>query len=84
MASATHRALPKERGSGYLALLPPTIADIRLACTLEFVAVTDTGVPGWATDYMQRVESALGDAYSEPVADVRGYIAQVTGQEVAT
>jgi hypothetical protein len=32
---------------------------------------------------MQRVESELGDAYSEPAADVRRYIAQVTGQAVA-
>jgi glutathione S-transferase len=61
----------------------PTIADIRLASTLEFLAVTDTDLPSWATDYMQRVEGALGEAYSEPAGDVRGYIAQVTGQPVA-
>jgi glutathione S-transferase len=60
-----------------------TIADIRLASTLEFLAVMDTELPDWAKDYMQRVESALGDAYSEPAADVRGYIAQVTEQPVA-
>jgi glutathione S-transferase len=62
----------------------PTIADIRLAATLEFLAVTDTGIPGWAKDYIGRVESALGDAYSEPAGDVRGYVAQVTGEAVAT
>jgi len=62
----------------------PTIADIRLACTLEFLAVADTDLPAWATDYLQRVESALGEAYSEPAGDVRGYIAQVTGEAVAT
>jgi glutathione S-transferase len=61
----------------------PSIADIRLASTLEFLAVTDTELPDWTKDYMQRVESALGDAYSEPAADVRGYIAQATGQAVA-
>jgi glutathione S-transferase len=61
----------------------PTIADIRLVSTLEFLAVTDTELPGWVKDYVQRVESALGDAYSEPAADVRGYIAQATGQAVA-
>jgi glutathione S-transferase len=61
----------------------PTIADIRLVCTLEFLAVLDTALPDWTKDYMQRVESALGDAYSEPAADVRGYVAQVTGQAVA-
>jgi glutathione S-transferase len=62
----------------------PTIADIRLASTLEFLAVTESGLPDWGTDYIQRVESALGEAYSEPAADVRGYIAQVSGQAVAT
>jgi glutathione S-transferase len=62
----------------------PTIADIRLASTLEFLAVADTELPSWATDYKDRVESALGDAYSEPAADVRGYIAQATGEAVAS
>jgi glutathione S-transferase len=62
----------------------PTIADIRLAATLEFLAVTDTELPDWTKDYMRRVESALGDAYSEPAADVRGYVAQAAGQTVAT
>jgi glutathione S-transferase len=62
----------------------PTIADIRLVATLEFLAVTDTELPDWTKDYMQRVEDALGDAYSEPAGDVRGYIAQATGQAVAT
>jgi glutathione S-transferase len=61
----------------------PTIADIRLVCTLEFLAVTDTELPDWTKDYMQRVESALGEAYSEPAADVRAYVAQATGQAVA-
>jgi glutathione S-transferase len=57
----------------------PTIADIRLVCTLEFLAASDIELPEWTKDYMQRVESALGDAYSEPAADVRGYVAQATG-----
>jgi glutathione S-transferase len=69
--------------AGFIGGDSPTIADIRLACTLEFLAVTDVELPDWTRDYMQRVESALGDAYSEPAADVRGYIAQVTGQAVA-
>jgi glutathione S-transferase len=62
----------------------PSIADIRLASTLEFLAVTDAELPDWAKEYMERVEAALGDAYSEPAGDVRGYIAQATGQAVAT
>jgi glutathione S-transferase len=61
----------------------PTIADIRLASTLEFLAVADIELPSWLTDYMERVESALGDAYREPAADVRAYVAQATGQAVA-
>jgi glutathione S-transferase len=62
----------------------PSIADIRLASTLEFLAVTDLDLPDWLKDYMQRVESVLGDAYTEPAGDVRGYIAQATGQAVAS
>ncbi len=68
---------------GFIGGDKPSIADIRLACTLEFLAVTDTELPDWTKDYMQRVEAALGDAYTEPAGDVRGYIAQVTGQAVA-
>ena len=56
----------------------PTIADIRLAATLEFLRAIDYDFPAWAEDYMKAVESTLGEAYSEPAADVRGYVAQVT------
>jgi glutathione S-transferase len=55
----------------------PSIADIRLAATLEFLNAIDYEFPAWATEYMTRMESALGEAYSEPAADVRGYIASV-------
>jgi glutathione S-transferase len=55
----------------------PTIADIRLAATLEFLKSIDYDFPEWATEYMSAVESALGDAYSEPAADVRGFVASV-------
>jgi glutathione S-transferase len=57
----------------------PSIADIRLAATLEFLNAIDYEFPTWATEYMSAMEAALGDAYSEPAADVRGYIAQVKG-----
>jgi glutathione S-transferase len=56
-----------------------SIADIRLAATLEFVKAIDYDFPQWAREYMDRVESALGDAYSEPAADVRGFVAQAKG-----
>jgi glutathione S-transferase len=57
----------------------PTIADIRLAATLEFLRAIDYDFPAWAEEYMSAVEAALGDAYSEPAADVRGFVAQVKG-----
>jgi len=61
----------------------PSIADIRLAASLEFLRAIDYAFPAWAEEYMSAMESALGDAYSEPAADVRGYIASVKPQAVA-
>ena len=55
----------------------PSIADIRWAVTLEFLRSVDYPFPGWAEDYLSAVESALGEAYSEPAADVRGYVESV-------
>ena len=60
----------------------PSIADIRLAATLEFLRAIDYEFPAWAEEYMTRVESTLGDAYSEPVADVRGYVESVKAPAV--
>jgi glutathione S-transferase len=58
----------------------PSIADIRLAATLEFLKAIDYDFPAWATEYMAAIEQSLGEAYSEPVADVRGYIDYVRSQ----
>ena len=58
----------------------PSIADMRLAATLEFLRAIDYPFPDWAEDYMSRMEETLGDAYAEPVADVRGYIDYVRSQ----
>ncbi|CDX23496.1 Glutathione S-transferase domain [Mesorhizobium sp. ORS 3324] len=58
----------------------PSIADIRLAATLEFLAVIDYALPGWAKDYMAAIEKKLGKAYAEPASDVRGYIAHMKAQ----
>jgi len=55
----------------------PTIADIRLAVTLEFLDSIDYELPAWAAEHKQAVESALGDAYSEPAGEVRGFVASV-------
>ena len=52
----------------------PSIADMRLAATLEFLRAIDYEFPQWAEDYMARMEEALGEAYTEPAADVRGYV----------
>lgn len=58
----------------------PSIADFRLAASLEFLHAIDYDFPAWASEYMARMESTLGDAYSEPAADVRGYIKYVKSQ----
>jgi glutathione S-transferase len=59
----------------------PSIADIRLASTLEFLNAIDYHFPVWATHYMGEMEKALGSAYAEPAADVRGYIGYVKSQK---
>jgi glutathione S-transferase len=55
----------------------PSIADIRLAASLEFLHAVDYDFPEWATEFMANMEEALGEAYSEPAADVRGFVASV-------
>jgi len=62
-------------GKSFIGGDSPSIADIRLAATLEFLHAIDYDFPAWAKDYMAAVESALGDAYSEPAADVREFVA---------
>jgi glutathione S-transferase len=59
----------------------PSIADMRLAATLEFLAVVDYDLPAWAKKYMAAMEKSLGKAYAEPAADVRGYIAYIKSQK---
>ena len=61
----------------------PSIADIRFAASLEFLRAIDYELPQWAEDYLAAMESTLGDAYTEPAADVRGYVASVKGAPVA-
>jgi glutathione S-transferase len=64
-------------GKTFIGGAAPGIADMRLAATLEFLNGIDYEFPAWATEYMSAVESALGDSYSEPAADVRAFIASV-------
>jgi glutathione S-transferase len=55
----------------------PSIADFRFAATLEFLRAIDYPFPAWAEEYMTRMEETLGEAYTEPASDVRGYVASV-------
>ena len=62
----------------------PSIADFRFAATLEFLRAIDYEFPAWAEEYMSRMEETLGEAYTEPVADVRGYIDYVKSEAATT
>jgi glutathione S-transferase len=68
-------------GKAFIGGAEPSIADIRLAASLEFLAAIDYQLPSWAKQYMAAMEKSLGAAYSEPAADVRGYIAYVKSQK---
>ena len=61
----------------------PSIADIRLAASLEFLAAIEYEMPAWAKEFMEAMADDLGDAYTEPAADVRGYIEYVRSQAPA-
>jgi len=54
-----------------------TIADIRLAATLEFLRAIDYELPEWAAQHMAAVEDVLGEAYAEPAAEVRAFVDSV-------
>jgi glutathione S-transferase len=55
----------------------PSIADIRWAASFEFLRSIDYPFSPRIEQFLTDVEEALGDAYSEPAADVRGYVEQV-------
>jgi glutathione S-transferase len=67
-------------GKQFIGGATPSIADMRLAATLEFLRAIDYEFPVWAEEYMTAIETTLGDAYSEPATDVRDYIAYVKSQ----
>ena len=67
-------------GKQFIGGATPSIADMRLAATLEFLRAIDYDFPTWAEEYMTAMEATLGEAYSEPAADVRGYIDYVRSQ----
>jgi glutathione S-transferase len=67
-------------GKTFIGGSEPSIADIRLAASLEFLKAIDYDFPEWLQSYMSAMEESLGDAYTEPAGDVRGYIAHVKSQ----
>jgi glutathione S-transferase len=67
-------------GRPFIGGAAPSIADIRLAATLEFLGAIDYELPAWAQEYMTAMETTLGEAYTEPAADVRGFVAQMGAQ----
>jgi glutathione S-transferase len=60
---------------GFIGGASPSIADMRLAATLEFTAAIDYALPAKLRAFMAAMEKALGKAYAEPAADIRGFIA---------
>ncbi|MGZ4314486.1 MAG: glutathione S-transferase family protein [Gaiellaceae bacterium] len=89
-AAKTALALPLEAyhtffldGKAFIGGDHPSIADIRFAASLEFLRAIDYELPQWAEDHLAAMESTLGDAYSEPAADVRGYVASMKDAAVA-
>ena len=67
-------------GKRFIGGSEPSLADMRLAASLEFLRAIDYDFPEWLSAYMSAMEEALGDAYTEPAGDVRGYIAHVKSQ----
>jgi glutathione S-transferase len=55
----------------------PSIADIRFAASFEFLRSIDYPFSPRIEQFLSDMEEALGDAYSEPAADVRGYVESV-------
>jgi glutathione S-transferase len=67
-------------GKRFIGGASPSIADIRLAATLELLRAIDYRFPDWAEEYMSAMETTLGDAYSEPAAEVRDFVASMKPQ----
>src|SRR5262249_39262175 len=55
----------------------PSIADIRWAASFEFLRSIDYPFSPRIEQFLSDMEEALGEAYSEPAADVRGYVESV-------
>jgi len=57
----------------------PSTADIRICASIEFLNAIDFAFSPRMEQLRSDVESELGNAYSEPAADVRGFISSVKG-----
>jgi glutathione S-transferase len=55
----------------------PSIADIRFAASFEFLRVIDYPFSPRVEQFLSDMEETLGEAYSEPAADVRGFISSL-------
>jgi glutathione S-transferase len=55
----------------------PSIADIRFAASFEFLRSIDYPFSPRIEQFLSDMEETLGEAYSEPAADVRGFVASV-------
>ena len=64
-------------GRDFIGGAQPSIADMRFAATLEFLRSIDYEFTPRMEQFMSDMEDALGTAYSEPAADVRGYVESV-------
>lgn len=69
------------RGAGFIGGEQPGIGDFRFAACFEFLPALDFRLPDWAQAYHQRMEQKLGDAWLEPAADVRGFLAYVKSKQ---
>ncbi len=69
------------RGDDFIGGAKPGIADFRLVSTFEFLPALGYQLPGWASQYHQRLEQQLGQAYTEPAGDVRGFLAYLKSQK---
>ena len=55
----------------------PSIADMRFAASFEFLRSIDYPFSPRVEQFLSDMEETLGDAYSEPAADVRGFISSL-------
>jgi glutathione S-transferase len=65
--------------AGTLNILKPSVNNltVRIFVRAAGLDVEERDVSAWAEEYMTAMEATLGEAYSQPAADVRDHIAQM-------